>query len=299
MTTLETAIVKTIAYFDIFDYPLTTFEIWQYLEQKTTLREVKDTLSNPSLPLERSFGFFFLPGRSEIITLRQERYRISNKKIKKLQRRLRLIQWLPGVRLICLANTIGTHNLRQQSDNDLLIITANNQLWSVKLLATALLEIFDLRPTEKDSTDTLCLSFLIDESALNISHCRLETDLYFTYWLAGLIPLYGDPHIYQNLLIANPWLTQALPNWSISNNEPIYRLQKKIFSSHCDNIFKHFFEQSAKYIHKHIMAKNLQILANKNQQVIMTDHILKLHTSDRRVYFQTEHQKRLINLGLV
>lgn len=299
MTTLETAIVKTIAYFDIFDYPLTAFEVWQYLEQKTTLREVKDTLSNPSLPLERSFGFFFLPGRSEIITLRQERYRISDKKIKKLQRRLRLIQWLPGVRLICLANTIGTHNLRQQSDNDLLIITGNNQLWSVKLLATVVLEIFHLRPTEKNSTDTLCLSFLIDESALNTSHCRLETDLYFTYWLAGLIPLYGDPHIYKNLLIANPWLTQALPNWSINNNEPIYRLQKKTFSSHRDTKFKHFFEQLAQYIHKHIMAKNLQALANKNQQVIMTDHILKLHTSDRRIYFQTEHHKRLINLGLV
>ncbi len=299
MTTLETAILKTVAYFDIFDYPLTTFEIWQYLEQKTTLSEVITILQNSTLPLEKKFGFFFLPGRIELVAIRQERYRISDKKIKKLKRRLYLIQWLPGIELICLANNIGTHNLRRQSDNDLFIITRQGRLWTTKLWATLILALTHLRPTTKHNTDRLCLSFLIDDSALDLSSCRLETDAYFTYWLAGLVPLYGNQNLYKKLLNTNQWFSDALPNWSLVNNQPSYRFHKKITTSLPPKILKNFFETAAKYFHGKLMAKDLQTLANKNKQVIITDHILKLHTFDRRTYFQTEYDKRLTNLGLI
>lgn len=298
MSQLEVAILKTVAYFDIFDYPLTSFEIWQYLEIRTTLLEVEKILQSHTLSLEEKFGFFFLPNRQGIVDTRQERYRVTDKKIKKLKRRLRLIQWLPGIRLICLANSIGAHNLRRQSDSDLFIVTRSGYLWWVKLWATIILQFTGLRPTATRSTDTLCLSFLVDDSALDLSRCRLKHDRYFTYWLSCLTPLYGDLVVYQELFTSNSWLQAELPNWSMPNNQPLYRLKLKKTTAASPNHLQHWLEKQAQILQRRIMSPTLRTSANQTTQVIVTDHILKLHTSDRRDYFQTEFNKRLSALSL-
>lgn len=296
MSTLEAAILKTVAYFDIFDYSLTSFEVWQYLEEKTTLSEVENILQSKTLPLKEKYGFFFLPKRESIVSIRQERYRVTEQKIKKLKRRLHLIQWLPGIRLICVANSIGAHNLRQQSDSDLFIITRTGYLWWVKLWATIILQVTRLRPTASRSADTLCLSFLVDDNNLDLSMCRLKQDRYFTYWLTGLTPLYGDASLYEELCVANGWLKTELPNWSVPNATSAYRFKSKQTSTVQPSAFQQWLERQSQTLQRRIMSPQLQALANHDTQVIITDHILKLHTSDRRPYFQTEFSKRLSKL---
>ncbi len=298
MLSLSTAILKTVAYFDIFDYPLTAFEIWQYLPEATSLSDVILSLENDSLPLGKKSGFYFLPGRSETFDIRRERYLIANQKIQKTRRRLRWIQWLPSIRLICLANSIGTHNLRATSDSDLFVITKPHRLWLTKSFATSILSLLRIRPTPGHSIDRLCLSFLVSENNLNLENCRLPQDPYFTYWLTGLIPLYGDITVYQKLITANPWLSTSLPNWSLATTGPLHR-----FQSRTKNHFwaKNIFNQLEEYAHKlHLvfMSDTIKNMANKNQQVLVTDDILKLHTIDRREYFNTEYNRRLQSLGL-
>lgn len=297
MSSLSSAITKTVAYFDIFDYPLSAFEIWQYLGEPASLNEVIKTIETNSLPLEKKEGFVFLPKRSELITIRRQRYLEADTKIKKAQHRLRLIRWLPGIQLICLANIIGSHNLRSSSDTDLFIITKTNRLWLVKLLATTILKIFGLRPTATKNKDQLCLSFLVDDSSLDLSLCQVENDFYFTYWLTGLLPLYGDSKTFIQLIKANSWLNIKLPNWKIPNNQPRYYFQEQ---SKNNEPFKTFniLEKLSKKIQKRLMSPVIKKLANQNKQVIITDHILKLHTVDRRDYFQTEYIKRLTQSGL-
>lgn len=297
MSSLSQAIIKTVAYFDIFDYPLSTFEIWQYLPVTASLNEVIETIETNTLPLERKDGFVFLAGRSELITIRRQRYLEADKKIVKAKRRLRLIRWLPGIQLICLANIIGSHNLRASSDTDLFIITKTNRLWFVKVSATIILKILGLRPTATKSKDQLCLSFLVDDSALDLSLCQVEDDFYFTYWLSGLLPLYGSSEIFNTLITANSWLQNKLPNWQIPNNQPRYYFEEKSTSR---TTFKTFniLERIAKKIQERLMSPTIKKLANQNKQVIINDHILKLHTIDRREYFKSEYNKRLHQCGI-
>lgn len=300
LTSLEISIVKTVAYFDIFDYPLTVFEIWQYLEKPIDFLSVQKLLEAGNIPLETKHGFFFLPGREPVITSRQERYKATDKKIKKLRRRLPLIQWLPGIRLICLANSIGSHNLRSTSDNDLFIITKKSELWWVKFWATVILKLTGLRPTIKKSSNQLCLSFLIDESALELSQCRLTPhDRYFTYWLIGLVPLYGDMNMYSNLLRTNIWLSQAIPNWKIEKSKPPYRFTGLSPFSRFSPALPKIVERIICSAQQKIVSRALTKQANHNSGVIMTNSILKLHTTDRRPLFESEHTKRLTSLNLV
>lgn len=297
MSSLSTSILKTIAYFDIFDYPLTAFEIWQYLPEKSSLSAVTEALEDHNLPLEKKYGFYFLPGRQHIFEIRRERYLITNRKIKKTQRRLLFIQWLPGIRLICLANSIGSHNLRASSDSDLFIITKQERLWLTKLTATLIIKILGIRPTKNHSADRLCLSFLVDESNLNLTNCRFEEDYYFTYWLAGLLPLYGDISYYQKLIKANQWLREELPNWRAAA-EPIRRFQSKVSQAFWSLSFLRSLEKISQKLHWRVMSPTIKNLANKNQQVLISNHILKLHTVDRREYFKHEYHLRLQKIGI-
>lgn len=291
---LNRAILETVARFDIFNFPLTNFEIWQFLEVKATYEEIIKNLDKTIL--EKKQGFYFLPNREGLITVRQERYREAEKKIKIAKKRLKLIAWIPSIKFIALANIIGPHNLKQETDLDLFIITKANRLWLTKFLATIILKLTNLRPTEKNSKNKLCLSFLVDETALDLTACRLNNeDWYFTYWLTGLMPLHGDFKAYQTLLKANPWFKNALPNYQLSPYTPLKYFNKKEKNN---TILKNpnLLEIISHKLHNLFMAKDLKNSKNQNTAVIITDHILKLHTIDRRPDFFKLAKEKLANL---
>ena len=55
-TDLEKSIIKTIAYFDVFNFPLTTSEVWKWLyrpREKYTLQQVRDALASSDWLAER------------------------------------------------------------------------------------------------------------------------------------------------------------------------------------------------------------------------------------------------------
>ncbi len=288
---LVSAILSTVAFFDIFDHPLTAFEIREYLPVAANLEEVMTALERS--PLARAEGYFFLPGRENLPAVRRQRYIATDIKIKKARRRLRIFSWLPWIRLIALANVIGTHNLRPGGDTDLFIITRPGRLWLTKVCATIILKLSNLRPTPSHSADRLCLSFLVDEQSLNLSTFRLDNDdHYFAYWFASLVPLYGDPATYHKLIQNNTWLSEVLPNFPRERALPRLRFRH---SNHKDWLafLGGMGERFARRIQSLFMAPAIRELANKDRRVVVTDHVLKLHTVDRRDYFKTEHAKRL------
>jgi len=288
---LEQSIKKTLARFDVFDFPLTDFELWQFLDLKISYKELRDFLKENKLIQKE--GFYFLKGREDLIETRQNRYREANKKIILAYKKIKLISWLPWIKLICLANIIGPHNLKRESDLDLFIVTKNNRLWLTKLIATILVALMHWRPTEQRSADQLCLSFLVDESSLNLSDCLIdENDWYFNYWLAGLRPLYGDEKTYQKLLLENAWLNKKLPNWQ----SPYLKIQKffnrKSISKKSFTIFN-IFEKISKKINYLLMSEEIKTKANKTSSVIVSDHLLKLHTFDRRLEIFKRAEEKL------
>ena len=74
---LVQAILQTVAYADVFDYPLTQAEIYHYLVGvSASLEAVQDALlTDPLLStyLLQVDGYYVLPGREHLIPLRQGR----------------------------------------------------------------------------------------------------------------------------------------------------------------------------------------------------------------------------------
>src|SRR3989338_5119260 len=115
MNSIQTSILKTVIWFDIFEYPLTLLEVWKWLwvgagfkpaltggqtqpGRETNLSDVWFELEElvKSGRLERTEAFYHLPGRAHYVRIRKERYVVAEFKFKKALKFARLFRFVPG-----------------------------------------------------------------------------------------------------------------------------------------------------------------------------------------------------------
>lgn len=292
---LKKAIVKTLVYFDLFYYPLTAYETWQYLSKKTdflTCKKTLDSLVHENKISEKE-SFYFLKNREELIDYRSKRYHFANRKIKIARKTIKLFKFIPWVKFVALSNLIGRHNMRDASDIDLFIVTSKNRLWLTRFFCAGLMKLLNRRPNKKTKRDKICLSFYVDSDHLNLEDLTLkdENDFYFYYWLAGLYPLYDKSYYHFFLISNNQWLKKYLPNMDLFLINSVY--SPKEINDKRKNIIFNFFERIIGNFQKKIMPRNLKEQANINSKVVIKEGILKLYLVDRREEFQIRYLKHL------
>jgi len=302
---LKEAIVKTIAFFDLFSYPLTIFQIWKFLSVRCELGEVLENLesmvcrgSTPlrgDEPLEEKNGFYFLPGREEIIKERMARYNQTDKKFKRALLVVKVFKFIPWIKMIAIGNMIGEHNLKASGDIDLFIITAKKRVWITRFGCIIITKILRLRPTPKKTRNKICLSFFISEEAMNLENLMMPDDIYFIHWLAGLIPIFDSNNTYTKFINANFWLKNYLPNWQageINYKRDAGQDRGKFYYDVIDMLVGGLEERLKNYQLK-IMPKQLSMIMNLDTRVIVSDQLIKLHANDRRDYYKEELNKKL------
>ena len=306
--------METIAFFDLFSYPLTGFEVWKYLGAKCELSDVLEILEDitkkpPLVPplqggqvekrgqIESKNGFYFLAGREEIIKERMARYNYIDRKFKRAVLLSKIFKLIPWIKMIAVGNIIGTHNLKKESDIDLFIITEENRVWLTRFFCILITKILGLRPKPENMQDKICLSFFISEDAMNLEKFMLtrEKDIYFIYWLAGLVPVYDKDGIYNKFIGANGWLKNYLPNWEAG--EINYRRNAgKSFSWFYRDTIDMFFgglERRIKNWQIKILPKQLATIMNLDTRVVANDRVIKLHANDRRAYYREKFKQQL------
>jgi len=289
---LTESIVRAIVFFDLFDYPLTTYEVWQYLDQPATLLQVKNIL-NAGLPGIRSVnGFYFLAARDQMLLERQARHHFSGQKFKLARRAVRLFRLIPFVRMVAVSNIIGAHNLRDGSDIDLFIVTSPRRIWLTRLFCAGLAKILGWRPTREVKRNRICLSFYVGSDALDLSSLKLgPNDLYFNYWLAGLVPIYDRNNTYHHLIAANSWLKAGLPDWLELKIDSRSELSLSHFHPWSEVLNR--WEKSSMKWQLKIMPAALKSLLNVDTRVRADEKIIKLYLVDRRQEFLDKFSARL------
>ncbi len=294
------AIIKTLAYFDLFEYPLTTFEVWQWLwsenGQSTTMREVSDALSELAAAqrIEAKQGFWFLPGREEIVETRQARHRASISKLARAERLTKLFSWLPWIEGVAVCNSLGYHNATTKSDIDLFVITAPNAIWRTRLFAAGFMALLGERPTHEHAADTICLSFFVSRDAMNLAALqKANGDPYFIFWTTQLLPIFGRGNVWEDFWQANAWVKQTLPNaLGYQTKSPnFFRVAKKRLSGSASA-----FERMAKKIQLRRLPENLRTRAATNNDVVISDLVLKFHANDRREEYRERWRATLASL---
>lgn len=295
-TDLEKSIIKTIAYFDVFNFPLTTLEIWKWLyrpRERYTLQQVRESLDSSSWLKEHLIlqeGFFALKNRGHIYLLRKQNNNWAERKFQKTILMVKIFRYLPFVRMVAVCNNLSYSNSRDASDIDLFVISRKNQIWLARFFCLLILKILALRPSDDNRRDKFCLSFFIDESALNLRNIMLgQHDIHFIYWFSQFLPVYDPDQLYDKLLQANTWTRDYLPN-AYANDfvkkvEPTFSslLFGRILSFLVQPpIIAHWLYNQARLFQIKIIDRNMQAMVNIDTRVIINEQMLKFHSNDRR-----------------
>lgn len=293
-TNLNKAIVSTIAFFDIFSYPLSTFEVFKYLQIESSYFQfvlALEELESRNIISSKN-SFYCLKGKEDNFRIRQKRYNYTKKKIKIARRWSKIFKLFTGLKLIALSNSIGSYNLREGGDIDLFIITKRNKIWTSRFTLALIAKLFNLRPSPENEKDKLCLSFFISEANLNLENYTKENDFYFLYWLVNLSSIYDKDDYLDKLLAENVWVKNYLPNYfkiiNINNSSNIAKNAQDIIKNK-----NGFIEKNLKKIQWRLFPQEIKDKANKAKEVIINDEVLKLHVLDRREFFYKKYLDRM------
>ncbi|GAB4515938.1 MAG: hypothetical protein OHK0046_20210 [Anaerolineae bacterium] len=203
---LEWAILKTIAYADIFDYPITVQELERYLIGVPASRDaIHATLTTNRLQqrfISICDDYLTLTGRESNIALRRGRSAVAQRLWPHAVAYGQVIGSLPFVRMVAVTGSLAVDNAAANGDIDYLIITEPGRLWLTRLFVVML-----VRWAERHEGVTLCPNYFLSESALIIE----EQNLFSARELAQMVPVSGM-ETYDAMRRLNAWTDDYFPN---------------------------------------------------------------------------------------
>ncbi|MCF7794758.1 hypothetical protein K9M50_00150 [Patescibacteria group bacterium] len=302
---LNKAIVSTIAFFDIFSYPLSAFEVYKYLQIESSYSQVVLALENLEARniISSKNSFYCLKDKEDNFAIRQRRYNYSKKKMKIAKKWAKVFRLFTSLKLVAISNGKGLYNLRKEGDIDLIIITKENKIWTTRFILATIAKLFNLRPSPKNKKDKLCLSFFVSEYNLNLQNYTKENDLDFFYWLVNFSSIYDEDNYLNKLLAENIWLKKYLPNYfkviDVNNKKNYFKVEKEVDKKEIKKSFYNknrnngFIENFLKKIQWHLFPQEIKNKANKGNEVIINDEILKLHVLDKRQYYYQKYLEKM------
>ena len=287
---VSSAILSTLAYHDIFDYPLDLSEIFDLLVKKKSGKEsIARGLGRLRIAGKVSGNneCFFLKGRRKIVRVRKLRIKYSQAKLKRAVFFAKLLKIIPTVKLVAISGALAMRNSSKGDDIDLVIITSNGLLWTTRFLANVLLLPFKRDPAGQKISDRACLNLFIDESDLSIK----DHNMYTAHEICQMKLLWDKNGTYRKFIRANSWIREYLPNWKEVKVESQSRKSKSkgaftLSTQHFDLIER--------------LLRNFQLWYMRNK--LTTEKIsstqLFFHPKNTRDWVVSEYGSRLRKLGM-
>ena len=269
----ELAVVRSVTYASLFDYPLTLAQLQQSL---IGLRADPDAIASwwhHSEFLQATIacegGLFFPAGRSDLVRTRSRREAVSRALLERDQQVLRLIASMPFVRMVALSGSLAHLNAEGSADLDLFVITAPHRVWSVTVSVLLLSKLLGWRKH-------LCLNYVVSERAMAIT----PQDLFSANQIIHLRPLTGH-QVFERFVACNGFIREFYPNF-----EPDYPksqapgpkpLVERVLSLGPAQLA----ERAARTWYGWYLNRRAATWRSRDQ-VRLEDECLKLHTSSHR-----------------
>ncbi|MFH1561626.1 MAG: hypothetical protein ABID04_03555 [Patescibacteria group bacterium] len=294
---MKKAVLKTLIYADLFDYPLTAEELYRRLIGKRLL-------NNPFKD-----KFYFLPGRQKLLKLRRERELVTSRKMTRAKQLAGLLRLIPTVKLVGVTGSVAANNAKSEDDIDFLIIAQSGCLWTTRFLVTLL-----LWPVKRKSKKTsvkdknkICLNLFLDTDHLGIF--AKQKDLFLAHEVLNLKLVWDRNDTYQKFLKANYWVKEFLPNCTpspvILRSEATKDLLELGFFSASRRIriskacFEHKMTITAKFarmqnwIEKFFYHWQLAWMKGKRTDELVGPHLIAFHPGGLRQKVLKDYQEKL------
>lgn len=204
---INNGILATLAYFDVFDYPLTADEIFKFLGSTCSASELELSLKElgKSRKIYKFDDLYMLKNNHELINRRKKGNALAYEMLKTARKISRILIRFPYVRGVAVSGSLSKNYADENSDIDLFIITSANRLW----IARTVMHLFKKLTFLVNKQNFFCMNYYIDEQGLEI----IEKNIYTATEIATLIPMEGKKK-FEEFYAANAWIAGYLPNSS-------------------------------------------------------------------------------------
>ena len=226
---LRSSIIRTLAYYDIFSYPLTAEEIYFNLATNhTSVDEIERELDNlTSKNLIYSHGEFFqLNADESYVQRRKKGNELAEKRLQTARKVSGLISRFPFIRGILLSGSISKGFMEEDSDIDYFIITHPNRVWFSRLMLMLFKKLFLL-----NSKKNFCINYFVDSENLEIE----EKNIFTATEIVTLLPTFGS-EIYEDFYKKNYWIKQYFPNFPKRDTNKVINRSDGIIKSFMEKI---------------------------------------------------------------
>lgn len=285
---MEKAILKTLIYYDIFDFPLKAWEIHKWLIGKnSTLKQTEKAIHSlvKKQKINTKKGYYFLSGRNRVVAKRLERENVSKSHLqtaKLISHSFRLIPW---IKLVGISGSLSMMGSQKTDDIDLFIITSKNRIWLSRLLLIFITSLTGLRRTRREKILTahgkLCINLILEESNLE----QNKSNIYLAHEVLQMRLLWQKDSIYSDFLHSNSWAFKYLPNWRSSILEE-KKLNRKNQKAHSGNLLINKLEEISKNL-------QLKIMGTPDSNERIETNALYFHPEDKGVKILKEYKERL------
>lgn len=326
LTTKE-AIKKTLAYAAVFNFPLTSKEIYYWLaENKASLTEVQRELNSPPFKRfkknnyskrKKNHGRKSMEVYSETKSTkktqghqsmevyysiskgidREVREKIAQKKWRIAKKTSLLLSKIPTVQSVLVTGNLSMNNADEIDDIDLFIITKKNTMWTTRLLSIFIAEIMGIRrhPKDKKFRNKICLNMFLDEDHLILSN--KDRNVYIAHEVLQAKPLFDKESTYTKFIRLNVWVKKYLPN---AYN---YKLESLLKSAKDKNnqllpILNIAFLLSGMIEHPLSWIQKIYLKSKRTSEII-EEGVIRFHPRDTRNWVINGYQKRLKHVGFL
>lgn len=201
-------ILEPLFYYDIFSYPLTIEEIYEFSCHKTTdgtsIHQIEKKLEELVHKgyLYRMDQFYALTQAPQWVQTRKENNKRALKYLKRAHKMTRLMTCFPYVRGVFVSGSLSKNVMPLDGDIDYFIVTKPQRLWVTRTFLVLFKKIFLF-----NSKKHFCVNYFVDEELLEIE----EKNRFTATEVATVLPIYGR-QIYQDFWAANQWLKNYYPN---------------------------------------------------------------------------------------
>lgn len=225
--TIESSVLLSLLYFDIFKYPLTASEIGRFSRARghSQLKAIlQKWVDSGELKTDGTyFGFGDLETK---VNNRKKGNDRAGKVLNKARKNARLINSFPFVRAVFLSGSISKGTMAADGDVDYFIITEPGRLWLSRLMLVLYKKVFLL-----GSYKYFCINYFITSDHLEIE----EKNRFTATELATVIPVSGDANLIENFFESNKWISGYYPN--IEREAGLIKPSKNTFKRLLERVF--------------------------------------------------------------
>lgn len=203
--TCTQAVLRTLCYYALFSYPLSSDEVWSSLDRAgISGHQVKAALHSLHqqgvICHSADEDWYWLPGPTAPVASRHQANARAQRDLPAALKVGRTVMALPFVEAVAISGSLSKGVQGEDDDFDFFIITSPGRLWIARTLITLYARLLPSR-------SWLCSNYIIDKSAQILE----RRDPFTALELATLIPVEGHACL-SEMQRLNTWTTDYLPN---------------------------------------------------------------------------------------